>query len=252
MVALIILGIIALIITIIMLVPIGADIAYEGGELRVSAKAAGVLFQIFPKNPEDESKPHKEKKPKKEKKPEKTENGEKKPGKKINLDFTFDEIMTLLKKVLNGFGILGKKFRVDRFLLDYTAGGDDPYQTAVVFGNVNAALNILAPICAQRFDVNDLYVRTDVDFTSEKTVLDFGIALTIRIGAIFRMVFAILFGALGVLIRNKLRHLKEKLARKLRGEKDEPSEQITENDITENDITDSSIQQEERIDKNGK
>lgn len=235
-----------------MLVPIGADIAYEGGELRVSAKAAGVLFQIFPKNPEDESKPHKEKKPKKEKKPEKTENGEKKPGKKINLDFTFDEIMTLLKKVLNGFGILGKKFRVDRFLLDYTAGGDDPYQTAVVFGNVNAALNILAPICAQRFDVNDLYVRTDVDFTSEKTVLDFGIALTIRIGAIFRMVFAILFGALGVLIRNKLRHLKEKLARKLRGEKDEPSEQITENDITENDITDSSIQQEERIDKNGK
>ena len=247
MVALIILGIIALIITIIMLVPIGADIAYEGGELRVSAKAAGVLFQIFPKNPEDESKPHKGKKPKKEKKPEKTENGEKKPGKKINLDFTFDEIMTLLKKVLNGFGILGKKFRVDRFLLDYTAAGDDPYQTAVAFGNVNAALNILAPICAQRFDVNDLYVRTDVDFTSEKTVLDFGIALTIRIGAIFRMVFAILFGALGVLIRNKLRHLKEKLARKLRGEKDEPSEQITENDIT-----DSSIQQEERIDKNGK
>lgn len=230
-----------------MLVPIGADIAYEGGELRVSAKAVGVLFQIFPKNPEDESKPHKGKKPKKEKKPEKTENGEKKPGKKINLDFTFDEIMTLLKKVLNGFGILGKKFRVDRFLLDYTAAGDDPYQTAVVFGNVNAALNILAPICAQRFDVNDLYVRTDVDFTSEKTVLDFGIALTIRIGAIFRMVFAILFGALGVLIRNKLRHLKEKLARKLRGEKDEPSEQITENDIT-----DSSIQQEERIDKNGK
>ena len=247
MVALIILGIIALIITIIMLVPIGADIAYEGGELRVSAKAAGVLFQIFPKNPEDESKRHKEKKPKKEKKPEKTENGENKPGKKINLDFTFDEIMTLLKKVLNGFGILGKKFRVDRFLLDYTAAGDDPYQTAVVFGNVNAALNILAPICAQRFDVNDLYVRTDVDFTSEKTVLDFGIALTIRIGAIFRMVFAILFGALGVLIRNKLRHLKEKLAPKLRGEKDEPSEQITENDIT-----DSSIQQEERIDKNGK
>ena len=230
-----------------MLVPIGADIAYEGGELRVSAKAAGVLFQIFPKNPEDESKPHKEKKPKKGKKTEKTENGEKKPGKKINLDFTFDEIMTLLKKVLNGFGILGKKFRVDRFLLDYTAAGDDPYQTAVVFGNINAALNILAPICAQRFDVNDLYVHTDVDFTSEKTVLDFGIALTIRIGAIFRMVFVILFGALGVLIRNKLRHLKEKLARKLRGEKDEPSEQITENVIT-----DSSIQQEERIDKNGK
>ncbi len=250
MVGWIILGIIVLLITLIMLIPIGADIAYEGGEMKVSAKIAGVLLQILPKEPEDESKPPKEKKAKKEKKPKETEADGEKPKKKINLDFTFDEIMELLKKVLKGFGILGRKFRVDRFLLDYTAAGDDPYQTAVIFGYVNAALNTLAPICSQRFDVKDLYVRTDVDFTAEKTVLEFGIALTIRIGAIFRMVFTILFGALGVLIKNKFRHLKEKLAAKLRGEKSEPQENITENNT--NDIKESNAQQEERIEKNGK
>ena len=63
MTALIILGIIAIIITIIMLIPIGADIAYEGGELRISAKLAGFLLQLIPRPPRDDSKPKKEEKP---------------------------------------------------------------------------------------------------------------------------------------------------------------------------------------------
>ena len=43
MVGLIILGVIIAIIVAIMLVPVGADVAYEGGELRLSAKVCGVL-----------------------------------------------------------------------------------------------------------------------------------------------------------------------------------------------------------------
>lgn len=69
MVALIILGAIALVITLIMLVPVGADVGYESGELRLSAKVCGMLLQLLPKPPADESKPPKKKKPKKEKKP---------------------------------------------------------------------------------------------------------------------------------------------------------------------------------------
>jgi hypothetical protein len=34
--------------------------------------------------------------------------------------------------------------------------------------------------------------------------LDFGIAVVLRIGAVFSMLFTILFGALGILIRNKI------------------------------------------------
>ena len=43
MLALIIIGILVAIIALIMIIPIGADIGYEDGELRVSAKAAGKL-----------------------------------------------------------------------------------------------------------------------------------------------------------------------------------------------------------------
>ena len=49
MVALIILGAIALVITLIMLVPVGADVGYESGELRLSAKVCGMLLQLLPK-----------------------------------------------------------------------------------------------------------------------------------------------------------------------------------------------------------
>ena len=44
LVGLIILGVIVAIIVAIMLVPVGADVAYEGGKLRLSAKVCGVLL----------------------------------------------------------------------------------------------------------------------------------------------------------------------------------------------------------------
>ena len=62
MLALKIIGVIAAIIALIMLIPIGADIAYEGGQFGLSAKVCGVLLQLFPRPEKDESAPKKEKK----------------------------------------------------------------------------------------------------------------------------------------------------------------------------------------------
>lgn len=222
MVGLIILGVIIAIIVAIMLVPVGADVAYEGGELRLSAKVCGMLLQLIPKPPADETKPKKEKKPKKPKKQKKQpeeqmQTGEEKPKKKLDLDFSMDEIMGLVKSVLRGLGRFGRKLSVDRFLLHYTAAGKDPYNTAMTFGYVNGALTTLAPICRRSFDAKDVDVWTDVDFTTEKTKVDFGVALTIRIGQIFGVVFTILFGALGIIIKHKFRKFKEKRANKKAG-----------------------------------
>lgn len=251
MVGLIILGVIVAIIIAIMLVPVGADVAYEGGELRLSAKVCGMLLQLIPKPPADETKPKKEKKPKKTKKKKKQpeeqpQTGEEKPKKKLNLDFSMDEIMGLVKSVLRGLGRFGRKLSVDRFLLHYTAAGKDPYTTAMTFGYVNGALTTLAPICRRTFDTKDVDVWTDVDFTTEKTKVDFGVALTIRIGQIFGVLFTILFGALGILIKHKFRKFKEKRANKKAGIP-ENGEAAADNreEISKN------IQPEERTDSNG-
>ena len=251
MVGLIILGVIVAIIVAIMLVPVGADVAYEGGELRLSAKVCGMLLQLIPKPPADETKPKKEKKPKKPKKQKKqpeeqAQTGEEKPKKKLNLDFSMDEVMGLVKSVLRGLGRFGRKLSVDRFLLHYTAAGKDPYNTAMTFGYVNGALTTLAPICRRSFDAKDVDVWTDVDFTTEKTKVDFGVALTIRIGQIFGVVFTILFGALGIIIKHKFRKFKEKRANKKAGIPDnEGTAAENKEEITK------TIQAEERTDSNG-
>lgn len=241
MTALIIIGIIVLIIALIMLIPVGADVGYVDGELSVSAKVCGLMLKLLPKAPDDGSNPPKKKKEPKKKKGAEEGEGEPKPKKKLNLNFTADEILGLLKKVLKGFGKLGRKFKVDRFLLRFTAAGDDPYNTAMMYAYVNSALSALGPICAKRFSVDDCEVATAVDFTADKMSFDFGLAMSIRIGQIFGAVNTILFGALGILIKNKLRLMKEKRHNKDGGADDGGSAD------TNIDQTDKNTQAEERM-----
>ena len=209
MIGLIILGILVGLIVLILLTPVGADLGYEDGRLHVSLKIMGLLLQLFPKPPPDPNKPPKEKKPKKEKKKKEPAEEEEKPKKKRQLPFNRDELLDLLKIALRSLGRFGREFKVDRFVLRYTAAGFDPYNVAVTYGWVNAALSSLAPICRERFTVKDCEVWTDVDFTADWMHLDLGLAFSIRIGQILGTVFGLAFGALGILLRSKLRRRRE-------------------------------------------
>ena len=209
MVGWIILGVLVLLITLILLIPIGADIRYEEGVIRVSAKAAGVKLQLIPKpkKSEDAQKPEKEKK-KKEKPPEEKQEAEK-PKKKFSLPFNAEEILELLKTVLKGFGRFGKKFKVERFVLHWVAAGWEPYTVARVYSVVNAGLSQLAPICTERFHCKDSSVWTDIDFVRDDMFLEFGLTVTIRIGQIIGTGLSIGFGALKILLRSKRRAKRE-------------------------------------------
>ena len=68
MVGWIILGVIVLLLVGINLIRVGADISYECGVFSLSAKVAGVMLQLLPKQDKGEEKPKKEKKPKKKRK----------------------------------------------------------------------------------------------------------------------------------------------------------------------------------------
>lgn len=247
MVGWIILGVIVAILAVVLLAPIGADLAYEGGELRVSAKAAGVLIQLLPKKPVDETKPPKEKKEKK-KKPKKEK--PKKEKKKLSLSFNRDEIFALVKAVLRGLGRFGK-LTVDRFLLHYTAAGIDPYDTAMTYNYVNAALSSLAPICRRKFVVKDSDVWTDVDFTKDRMELDAALCITLRLGQVVRAAFAVAFGALGIIIKNKLRLASEKRRERKEAKQAPDAAATAEGDPGIEEIKEQNIQSEERKDDNG-
>ena len=239
MVFLIILGVIVLIITAVLLVPIGADLGYEQGKIHVSAKVAGVRIRLFPrkKKPEsDEPKPPKKKKEKKAKKP-KEEDGEQQKEKK-NLDITLDEILALLKAVVDGFACFGGRIKVDRFVLHLVVAGYDPYRVAMTYGKLNAWLSALAPAC-KKLNAGNSDVWTAVDFTEDFPQLEFAIAMSFRIGQIFGMVFRIGFGALKVLLRRRKRIKREAKAVAL-----QPTAEQKENN-------EQTIQDEERMAANG-
>ena len=207
MVGWIILGIIIGIIVLIMLIPIGADLRYEDGVIRISAKAAGMKIQLLPR----QKKPPKAEKLKKENKPKPEKPPEEKPEKKKKRSFPFnmEEIIDLLKTVLRGFGRFGRKFKVERFVLHWIAPAWNPYDSARIFAVVNAALSELAPICTERFHCRDSSVWTDIDFTCEDMFLEFGLTFTIRIGQIVGTGLSIAFGALKILLRSKRRAKRE-------------------------------------------
>ena len=203
----IILGVLVGFIILVMLIPIGADLRYEEGVIRISAKAAGMKLQILPKpkkKPKPE-KPEKEKKPKPEK-PEREETAEKK---KRSLTFNAEEILELLKMVLKKFGRFGRKFKIERFVLHWIAPAWNPYYSARIFSVVNAILSELAPICTERFQCRDSSVWTDIDFTREDMFLEFGLTFTIRIGQILGTGFGIAIGALKIFLRSKKRVKRE-------------------------------------------
>lgn len=253
MIALIIIGIIVLLIALIMLIPVGADIGYENGELKVSAKACGILMPLYPKPPEEEKEEKKEKEQKEEKKA-----AQKKPAKEkkpLTLPkFSKEEMLELAKAGIGAVGKFGRKLKVDRFLLHYTAAGNDPYNTAMTFSYVNAALSSLAPMCAKRFTVKDCSVWTDIDFTKDKTEIDFGLAMSIRIGQILAIVIGVGFKVLSIMKRNKAR-LNAEAQRAAAEQQVAPVETTETGDnspvVTENLNNPENIQAEERKNSNG-
>lgn len=248
-VAWILVGLVVLIIAVVLLVPIGADVAYIDEKFRLALRVDGFAIQLLPKKEKKDEEKKEEEKPKKEK--EKKEPEEKKPEeekKPRKFNFTKEELLELAKKAIKGLGKFGK-FTVRKFMLHFTAAGQDPYNTVMFYNYVNGALCILAPICRKHLDVKDnVDVWTNVDFTTDKIQLDTELSVTLRLIQVVRAALAVAVGVIGVLIKNKRRLKKEEKLAKKNGEpppdKDKQDEQTTDTEI---EIT----KEEERKDSNG-
>ena len=247
-VAWILVGLVLLILALVLFVPIGADVGYVDKVFRLAVRADGFALQLLPRKPREESKPPREEKPKKKQEPPKEDKPkEKKPKKKRSLNFTKEEIFELIKRAINGLGKFGK-LTVRRFMLHFTAGGNDPYNTAMTLGYVNWALSTLAPICARKFKITcKPDVWTDANFIEEFPGVEFEISVTLRLIQVVRMALAVGWGVVVVLIKNKLRLRKEAKLAKQNGT--EPV--IEEQSETTPDIEIQKEKSEERNDSHG-
>jgi len=197
--ALIICGSIVLFIALVMMIRVGVDFSYIESALRLNIRICGFPLKVLPREGE------KLKKKSKAKSEKKQGDGEESEKKSFSLPFNKDEIIALLKALFRGIGRFGRKLKVEKFHLHYTAGGSDPYKTAVTFGSVNAVLSAVAPICAARVRVRDCDVWTNIDFMSEKTKLDAAVIVSIRIGQAVAAALRIAFAALKIFRQNRRR-----------------------------------------------
>ena len=76
--------------------------------------------------------------------------------------------------------------------LVFVSGAPDPYDTALAFGYVNAALGALTPLAERALRIDERDIQTGVDFQVERPRIDARIVCTIRIGQI--VVIALAFG----------------------------------------------------------
>ena len=116
-----VIGLVILLILLVSLVRVGIDAEYIGGNLKASAKVCGKLIEVYPNSPllEKLKNRHKKEKPKEEAPPPaETQPKEEKPKKRLNLNFSRDELLALAKKALHGVGHI-LTIRVDRFMLHY-------------------------------------------------------------------------------------------------------------------------------------
>ena len=187
MVALYILGALALLIAVILFIRVGVNASF-GEETRVSVKIGPIRKQIIPET----GKPKKPKKKKKKKEDEKPGEEGKKPKeeqkKEKKRDLTFEEIRSafpaLFESLKGGLRKTRKRLRFKPFDLSVTFGGDDPAEVAQMYGKASAAMWAAMPQLERLVRMPDPRIHLDVDYNAMKTKLEgeIGVSLQIRDG----------------------------------------------------------------------
>jgi len=187
----------AVLIALICLLRVGVDAAYEAGTLTLKVVAGPVNLTLLPKKP----KPEKPKKPKKEKKKKPKKPKPEKPKEKPKLSLAF--LVGVAKAALQAVNTFRRKLHVDVFRLVFIAGGDDPYDVAMLTGRVRAALDGLYPLAKRALIIRERDVRVGADFLADKPDVSGRLKLTIRIGQVLGIGIVFAFRALRLYLKDR-------------------------------------------------
>lgn len=176
----IILGILA-VLFLLSLLRVGVHISF-GEVLRVTAIAGPLRLQILPKP--ERAKKEKPAKEKKEKPPK--EKKAKKAKKERKLDFTAEDIKTLIGAVWTALKSVLKKtrqrLRIKPLHLSVAFGGAlDPANAAELYGYANAAMWTVMPTLEKLMYMPDPQIHTEIDFNAEKTAATGEVGLSFQI-----------------------------------------------------------------------
>lgn len=217
--ALWILGILAVLILLLLLLRVGVHVRF-GDELYVTAMAGPVRLQLVPK-PEKKPEKPKEEKPLREKKEKPAAEKQKK------LELTPGDIRSALpalwESLKRGLRKTRQRLRIDPMRLSVCFGGDDPAQVAELYGWANTAMWTVMPEMERLTRMPDPHVHLETDFNAPDTRVSGEVGLRFRIGDLL----AIGFAFAGPALRWFMAFRKEKAAREKAAAKEKKTPQDT-------------------------
>ena len=210
--------IILILLTAIMLIPLGVYASYTEGEFTVSAHVWFYKLVLYPP---------KEKKPRPEEATEADGEKKEKPKKSFSLDFTLNDWLELAKVALRALRSFKNGVYFGLIRLRSVISAEDPYDAVIRYNTVNGFVGSMIPFFESEFRVKEKEIYIGLDMNGGKSAAEFEVSASIRVGTILALALAAGFGFLKILIKNRIRRIRERVARN--GE-----QQIERNDAVNN------------------
>ena len=171
-------------------------------------------IKLLPGKPKEDKPPKKRRKPKEPKKPKKPKKERPPTPWPEKAGGALEYAQALLPVALEAAEGMWRGLRVDVLELELTAGGSDPADTAMLYGQANAALGALWHPLTKAFHVKDGTAWVKLDFDAPGMTAYGQAALSIKIGTLVWIGLGAgwkaLFGALAA--RKRLKRKRRKAA----------------------------------------
>lgn len=181
--ALYILAAVALVLFLIGQVRVGGRAEFSARGFFLWVRLGLFQIKILPMAPKEE-KPAKPQKPKKKKEPKRPKKEKEPVPLPEKVGGALEYAQELLPVALEAAKGMWRGLRVDTLELELTAGGGDPADAAMLYGQANAALGALWFPLTKAFHVNDGAARVKLDFDAPGTTVYGQAALSIKIGTV--------------------------------------------------------------------
>lgn len=158
MTALWILGILLFILLTVLVSRVGAEVAF-GEETRVTLRLGLIRVQVLPRKAKEKRAASKKKAPEKAK-------GKKKPKKetpKITASAVLEGFPQLWKILKKGLRMTRRRIRISPMKLWAVIGGEDPADTAILYGRLSAAMYAVVPILQELLRMPDPQIHLEPD-----------------------------------------------------------------------------------------
>jgi hypothetical protein len=188
------------------LLPIGADGGYCENAAFLSVRIGPLPYRILPQKERRETERQKAARLRKEekRKVKKLAKAQKKAQKERKAP-DVNTILALAKMGLQALQRFRKRLSVDYIRFLWTAAAGNPYDAAMQFGAVSAALGALTPLAASVLRVRQSEVDVSLRFDTEKPILDARLTLSLRVWEILWIGLAFGFAYLRFKYKNRRR-----------------------------------------------